>query len=290
MDRWLIGWFARKVGAVPVGRALDMVKPGPGTIYLPDLIEDPLLVRGVGTKFDDGKLVQVGGLLVLPSVNGTAANAEIAQIISAEEIKLKKPFKGKAAMSQMTGRVDVDDSGKFTDLSVKGTVAGFEGSIYKVAPKVDQTQVYDAVFDRLSAGGAVGIFPEGGSHDRTELLPLKAGVAIMALGALAANPDCGLKIVPCGMNYSMRTNFDLGLWSSLATRSRSRKNLLNSTGMENEERQSVNCWTLYTKPWLLSQSQARITIPSCLSKQFVGFTIQLAKSFRFPWSSNSTED
>lgn len=23
----------------------------------------------------------------------------------------------------------------------------------------------------------------------------------MALGALAANPDCGLKIVPCGMNY-----------------------------------------------------------------------------------------
>lgn len=28
-----------------------------------------------------------------------------------------------------------------------------------------------------------------------------AGVAIMALGALAANPQCGLKIVPCGMNY-----------------------------------------------------------------------------------------
>ncbi len=29
----------------------------------------------------------------------------------------------------------------------------------------------------------------------------KAGVAIMALGALAANPECGLKIIPCGMNY-----------------------------------------------------------------------------------------
>jgi glycerol-3-phosphate O-acyltransferase / dihydroxyacetone phosphate acyltransferase len=201
MDRWLIGWFARKVGAVPVGRALDMVKPGPGTIYFPDPIDDPLLVRGVGTKFDDGKLVQIGGLLVLPSVNGTAANAEIAEIISAEEIKLKKPFKGKAAIRQMTGRGDVDDNGKFTDQTVKGTKPGFEGSTYKVAPKVDQTQVYDAVFDRLSAGGAVGIFPEGGSHDRTELLPLKAGVAIMALGALAANPDCGLKIVPCGMNY-----------------------------------------------------------------------------------------
>jgi len=28
-----------------------------------------------------------------------------------------------------------------------------------------------------------------------------AGVAIMALGSLAANPNSGLKIVPCGMNY-----------------------------------------------------------------------------------------
>lgn len=28
-----------------------------------------------------------------------------------------------------------------------------------------------------------------------------AGVAIMALGALAQDPDCGLKIIPVGMNY-----------------------------------------------------------------------------------------
>ncbi|RDW88980.1 putative CTR1 suppressor protein [Coleophoma cylindrospora] len=200
MRRFLIGWFARKVGAVPVGRALDMVKPATGTIYLPDPIDNPLLVRGVGTKFD-GKEVQIGGLLVLPSVNGTAASAEIAEVISAEELRLKKPFKGAAAMRQLTGRDDVDDNGKFTNQDVKGTAQGFEGSKFKTAPKVDQTAVYDAVFDRLSAGGAVGIFPEGGSHDRTELLPLKAGVAIMALGSLAANPDSGLKIIPCGMNY-----------------------------------------------------------------------------------------
>lgn len=177
-----------------------MVKPGTGTIYLPDPIEDPLLVRGIGTKFES-KEIQIGGLLVLPSVNGTAANAEIAEVISAEEIRLKKPFKGAAAMIQLTGREDVDDNGKFKDQVTKGTTQGFQGIKYKTAPKVDQTEVYDAVFDRLSADGAVGIFPEGGSHDRTELLPLKAGVAIMALGALAANPNSGLKIVPCGMNY-----------------------------------------------------------------------------------------
>jgi glycerol-3-phosphate O-acyltransferase/dihydroxyacetone phosphate acyltransferase len=200
MRRLVVGWLSRKAGAVPVGRALDMVKPATGAIYLSDPIEDPLRVRGVGTKFG-GAEIQIGGLLVLPSVNGTAANAEIAEVISAEELRLKKPFKGQAAMRQLTGREDVDDGGKFTDQSVKGAKEGFEGSKFKTAPKVDQTQVYDAVFDRLSAGGAVGIFPEGGSHDRTELLPLKAGVAIMALGSLAANPDSGLKVVPCGMNY-----------------------------------------------------------------------------------------
>jgi glycerol-3-phosphate O-acyltransferase/dihydroxyacetone phosphate acyltransferase len=200
MDRFLIGWFARKTGAVPVGRALDMVKPAPGTIYLPDPVSDPLLVRGIGTNFESDN-IQVGGLLVLPAAGGTAANAEILEVLGPEELRIKKAFKGKHAMKQLTGREDVDEKGKFLDESVKGTKEGFEGSTFKVAPKVDQTEVYDAVFDRLSAGGAVGIFPEGGSHDRTELLPLKAGVAIMALGALAADPDSGLKIVPCGMNY-----------------------------------------------------------------------------------------
>ncbi|RFU31674.1 hypothetical protein B7463_g4701, partial [Scytalidium lignicola] len=200
MDRWLIGWFARKVGAVPVSRAMDMVKPATGTIYLPDPVNDPLLIRGIGTKFD-GKEMQIGGLLVLPTMNGTAANSEVVEVISAEELRLKKPFKGAAAMRQLTGRDDIDEDGKIINKDIKGTREGFQGSKFKTAPKVDQTDVYDAVFACLSSGGAVGIFPEGGSHDRPELLPLKAGVAIMALGSLAANPDSGLKIVPCGMNY-----------------------------------------------------------------------------------------
>ena len=39
--------------------------------------------------------------------------------------------------------------------------------------------VYQAVHNRLNAGGCIGIFPEGGSHDRAEMLPLKAGVTLM---------------------------------------------------------------------------------------------------------------
>lgn len=176
MRRKVIGTFARLMGAVPVARIMDSTKPAVGKIYLPDPENDPLLVRGVGTKFD-GPDVQVGGTLVLPSVNGTAATAEILEIHGPEELRLKKPFRGKDAMTQLTGREDFDEEGRvLLDGSVesrKGPAPAFEGTTYKTAPKVDQTKVYDAVFERLNHGGCVGIFPEGGSHDRTELLPLK---------------------------------------------------------------------------------------------------------------------
>lgn len=146
MRRKFIGTISRTVGAVPVGRALDSTKPAQGTISLSE--EDPLILRGNGTNFEHEAMV--GGLVVLPSVDGTAANAEIADIINKAELRLKKPFTGETASRQLSG-----------------------GIKYKLAPKVDQSLVYDAVFDRLSTGGCVGIFPEGGSHDRTELLPLK---------------------------------------------------------------------------------------------------------------------
>ncbi|KAI9682689.1 MAG: hypothetical protein M1829_006676 [Trizodia sp. TS-e1964] len=199
MRRKFIGFWARALGAIPVARAMDSARPATGKIYLPDAVNDPCLVKGVSTRFLSDK-TQVGGLLILPSAGGAAASAEILEICNEEEIRLKKGFQGPEAMKMLTGRDDVDNDGNFID-GKTGVVPGFEGVTFKMAPKVDQTRVYNAVFDRLNAGGSVGIFPEGGSHDRTELLPLKAGVAIMALGALSANPDCGLKIVPCGMNY-----------------------------------------------------------------------------------------
>lgn len=170
MRRRFIGAAARAVGAVSVGRALDLTSAASGKIYLPDPNGNPLLIRGVGTKFE--KEAQVGGLLVLPTVQGTAANSEIQSIVSDEEIRLKKEFRGDVALKQLTGKpLDGEDS-QNGDIEKSPE---FEGIKFKVAPKVDQTKVYDAVFERLQSGGCVGIFPEGGSHDRTELLPLKGG-------------------------------------------------------------------------------------------------------------------
>lgn len=141
-------------------------------------------------------------MLFLPSVKGqSGASVDIAKILGPEEVRVKRPVKTKVGLQQLTGRDDIDKNGSILNKDVKGPKEGYEGTKYKIAPHIDQTKVYEAVFARLRAGGCVGIFPEGGSHDRTELLPLKAGVAIMALGALAEAPDCGLTIVPVGMNY-----------------------------------------------------------------------------------------
>ncbi|KAM0716569.1 hypothetical protein Q7P37_008014 [Cladosporium fusiforme] len=196
MRRRFVGFAASLVGAVPVGRALDLKKPAQGIIYIPDA-EEPTLVRGEGTNFEDPQFM-VAGLLVLPSFQNTAANAEILEILGPNEIRLKKPFKGEVAEQQLAG---LDPKDPNAHLNGDGSEKPKKGSKFSVAPHVDQHAVYDAVFDRVAEGGCIGIFPEGGSHDRTELLPLKAGLAIMALGSLAKNPDCNVTIVPVGMNY-----------------------------------------------------------------------------------------
>ncbi|KAK5174266.1 Glycerol-3-phosphate/dihydroxyacetone phosphate acyltransferase [Saxophila tyrrhenica] len=199
LRRKFVGFASRLVGSVGVGRALDLKKPAKGKIWLPDPEEDATLIKGKGTEFTDSKQFMKGGLLVLPSVNNEAANTEIQEVISDEEIRLKKPFKGDVAYKQLTGQSLEESNGQLSNGDSKKEE--FDGIKFSVAPHVDQSKVYEAVFNRLKEGGCIGIFPEGGSHDRTELLPLKAGVAIMALGALAENPDCGVKIVPVGMNY-----------------------------------------------------------------------------------------
>lgn len=192
MKRRFIGTMAAALGALPVARALDSVKPAKGKIYLPEPEKDPTLVYGVATEFKSSDF-QIGGLIVLPKVRGQTPSTEIAEITSPTELRLKKPFKTPEALESLLSQQGPRDD--------ESSGSNSRGTTFKVAPHVDQTKVYDRVFEDLQWGGCIGIFPEGGSHDRPDLLPLKAGVAIMALGALAADPDCGVKIIPCGMNY-----------------------------------------------------------------------------------------
>lgn len=71
---------------------------------------------------------------------------------------------------------------------------------------MEYNELYQHVWEALNKKRCIGIFPEGGSHDRLELLPFKAGICIMALGAMEKY-DCQVTLVPAGFNYYNPQNF-----------------------------------------------------------------------------------
>lgn len=175
--RKFIGLVSRSQLAIPVKRAQDNLETKSGSIKLDG--DNELRILGKDTKFLSQ--CEVKGLLSLPKSIGTS---EISQIVSDTELFIKRPF-------------------KFTneEKSKLGLQLLKDGTTFKSAPKIDQSEVYSQVFEHLAHGHCLGVFSEGGSHDRPDLLPLKAGVAIMALGAMDSHPGLNVKIVPVGMNY-----------------------------------------------------------------------------------------
>ncbi|KAI7904725.1 uncharacterized protein BX663DRAFT_530203 [Cokeromyces recurvatus] len=175
MHQKTISFFARMISAIPVIRPQDRAKPGEGYIQLLNRKTDPLRITGIHTQFT--VQLKPRDSILLPK---GAGNAEVVQVISDTEIIIKKEFKDLKALELLTQT---------------------EGTCYKYMPHIDQSTVYQSVHDELNNGRCITIFPEGGSHDRAEMLPLKAGVTLMALGAMAKYEGLDVKIVPCGLNY-----------------------------------------------------------------------------------------
>lgn len=63
----------------------------------------------------------------------------------------------------------------------------------------------------VAAGSVMGIFPEGKSHDATQLALVRSGAARLALQAVAAGAT-DLKIVPVGLNYERKERFRTAVW------------------------------------------------------------------------------
>lgn len=114
------------------------------------------MIQGVNTQFK--KQLMVKGQILLPKSIGYAT-AEVAEIISDTELKLKKEFKDPKVLEVLkeglpAGPFDAKEGGG-------GPPGGEKGSMYKCLPFVDQTQMYSSVYERLEEGGCLGIFPEG---------------------------------------------------------------------------------------------------------------------------------
>lgn len=72
---------------------------------------------------------------------------------------------------------------------------------------VSNDDAFEALFEVLGRGQAMGIFPEGLSHDESQLQRLKTGAARVALGAARRHPHLAIRIVPTGLHYVRRHRF-----------------------------------------------------------------------------------
>ena len=71
--------------------------------------------------------------------------------------------------------------------------------------KLDNHDAFEALYEVLTQGGAMGIFPEGISHNGTQLSELKTGAARIALAM--KERGINVQLVPCGLTYLRRDHF-----------------------------------------------------------------------------------
>lgn len=175
-NRRIIGDIAWAMGGLPVARAQDSAKTGQGTILFHDMTAEidgikSQRVIGRGTKFtkdiNEKDKISIGGL---------SNQLPVLRVIDDETM-------------------DIDTS-TLTSTNELPT----ENVPFVIFKRVDQKKVYEKVLAKFAAGGAIGVFPEGGSHDRPDLLPLKVGIALMAYSSLEKD-GINVPIVPVGLNY-----------------------------------------------------------------------------------------
>lgn len=177
-NRRIIGDIAWAMNCVPVKRAQDGAKKGIGKVTFAKQDYDNtkvLSVEGFDTKFTH-QLAK--GDKIRP--NGTPTAVKVTEVVDDNTLLLDGTDIPAEEIDTVFGRK--------------------EPAEFDVLKRIDQKVVYEKVLDRLADGGCIGIFPEGGSHDRTDLLPLKVGVALIAYSALEKD-GLNVPIVPVGLNY-----------------------------------------------------------------------------------------
>jgi glycerol-3-phosphate O-acyltransferase/dihydroxyacetone phosphate acyltransferase len=171
----VIGQVAKVLNSIPVHRPEDQKKKGIGKVKLVGFSE----LKGVGTKFlEESKKFNKG----VASLLVTNQNFVIDKIIDDETMLLKQHL---------------------TDVSE------FENKEFDFfwIPKIDNSDLFKEAYQRLADNGCICIFPEGTSHDRTDFIKIKAGIALMTLGAMSEKKCGNVNIVPVGLNYYKREQF-----------------------------------------------------------------------------------
>lgn len=78
--------------------------------------------------------------------------AEVAEVISDTEMRIKKEFGGES------GKKTTKIREKLAELKEQEGATGLD---FKLLPFVDQKEMYQYVYHALTTNGCIGIFPEG---------------------------------------------------------------------------------------------------------------------------------
>jgi glycerol-3-phosphate O-acyltransferase/dihydroxyacetone phosphate acyltransferase len=175
----IIGDFARALGSIPVSRPQDEAKKGPGTLSF-----DGVKLRGKETKFTELKKGNFCGAQIFLHLPHPSSNfdhfASFPLLYSSFFMrrlgdrlrpgKSPESYRVKEVLND-TEAVLAVDYGEASPLDEH--IAQGKWTTYDILKHIDQSEMFDSVQRALANGQCLGIFPEGGSHDRTDLLPLK---------------------------------------------------------------------------------------------------------------------
>lgn len=163
------------------------------------------------------------GSTIFVKRDGKTISATVEKVVSAVEIRLKHPLAPPPSCMSSSPTAHplaappkdpMDEEGAPLSPASAGTDAptttpnddhtaktdGFTSANLKISPAMEHKTFFKACIDRLSERRLVGYFPEGGSHDRTKMLELKPGIALLALEA-SMQLKKPVPIVPVGLNY-----------------------------------------------------------------------------------------
>ncbi len=162
----IVGFFARVLGCIPVNRPQDTATMQPKGSEIKAIGK---AIKGRGMKLTE--LIHARDKI---RFRGHHQQLKVKSVVRDTEIEL------------------IDDCPEELE-----RLGWWEWDLLKYE---SQDSVYESVYQGLGEGKCIVVFPEGGSHDRTDLLPIKAGVAIIAFRTMEKH-NLSVPIVPIGLSY-----------------------------------------------------------------------------------------
>ena len=193
-DHPIIGFFARVMAAVPVTRPQDIAFKGAGALVQLKPADDAHTTKAVTKAGSGGPNARTYLLVGSASCKFKGQLGSGAKLTVVDDSERAWTWRVHEVCSETACLVRLDLVHKAPPADLQASLPA--SGAYRVLPRGDFEEAFTEVQTALEGGSAICLFPEGGSHDHPDLLELKPGVALIALGVKRPVP-----IVPIGLSY-----------------------------------------------------------------------------------------